>query len=227
MLILSNFKDYYDGVVGTFGIDKTIVYNRMTEEYETKSKGYPTIFDELKYFNKYYTFSYFSFSKDKDYNNYTIFIIGFCGKLYLGFKLYNNYEFKFLTYDPEVVKDKLKIKGKKEINNFDALCKKITDYDPIEIHRNFKTPIFIYDENGYTHNYKFYRHFYVNPELKTYEFYKIIDPVTAFQEIQMYISGVLGTGEKNIVEIDDKYKIPQHGFDNWSFKTRPHKKKKK
>jgi hypothetical protein len=33
MLILSNKnKDYYDGVAATTGIDKTIVYNRKTEE---------------------------------------------------------------------------------------------------------------------------------------------------------------------------------------------------
>lgn len=226
MLILSNFKDYYDGVVGTFGIDKTIVYKRMTKEYEPKSKGYPKIFDELKYLKKYYSFSYFSFSKYKDYNNYSFFIIGFCGKMYLGFKLYHDYEFKFLTYDPEVIKDKLKI-SKREAKDFDTLCEKIINYDPIEIHREFKTPIFIYDENGYTHSYRLNRHFYINPELNDYEFYKVVDPVTAFQEIQMYLSGVLGTGEKNIIEIDDKYKIPQHGFDNWSFKTRPHKKRKK
>ena len=52
-----------------------------------------------------------------------------------------------------------------------------------------------------------------------------MDTFTAFQEIQMYISGVLGTGEKEIIEVEDKYKIPQHGFNKWSFRREPTKKK--
>ena len=58
------------------------------------------------------------------------------------------------------------------------------------------------------------------------EFYKVIDAFTAFQEISMFIGGVLGIGEKEIVEIEDKYKIGQHGFDKWSFRKEPSKKKR-
>ena len=34
MYIIAKKKDYYDGVVGTMGIDKTIVYNRETKIFD-------------------------------------------------------------------------------------------------------------------------------------------------------------------------------------------------
>ena len=40
----------------------------------------------------------------------------------------------------------------------------------------------------------------------------------------MFLGGVLGIGEKEIIEVDDKYKIPQHGFDKWSFRKESVKK---
>jgi hypothetical protein len=52
-----------------------------------------------------------------------------------------------------------------------------------------------------------------------------MDSFTAFQEISMFLGGVLGAGEKNIVEVEDKYKITQHGFNKWSFRKEPEKKR--
>ena len=67
--------------------------------------------------------------------------------------------------------------------------------------------------------------FFINPLLKDYQFYKVYDAVQTFQEIQMFISGVLGNKEKEIIEVADKYKITQHGFDKkWSFRKEPTKK---
>ena len=92
------------------------------------------------------------------------------------------------------------------------------NYDPINLFRESKTPIFVYD------TYRRDDAFIINPILKDYEFYKVVDAFTAFTELQMFISGVLGVGEKEIVEIEDKYKIGQHGFDKWSFRKEPQKK---
>ena len=90
--------------------------------------------------------------------------------------------------------------------------------------RNAKAPIFVYDsENIKARNGSA---FLINPILKEFEFYKVVDAFTAFTELQMFIGGVLGVGEKEIVEIEDKYKIGQHGFDKWSFRREPTKKKK-
>ena len=93
----------------------------------------------------------------------------------------------------------------------------------MELFRQLNVPIFIYDSD-YDRKFigRYTRRsnevFITNPTLKDYEFYKVQDSFTAFQEIQMFLGGVLGKGEKEIVEIEDKYKISQHGFDNKSFR---------
>jgi hypothetical protein len=61
----------------------------------------------------------------------------------------------------------------------------------------------------------------VNPSLKDVEFYKVLDSFTAYQEIDMFISGTLPQSTAMPIEIADKDKIPQHGFDKWSFRKTP------
>jgi hypothetical protein len=60
------------------------------------------------------------------------------------------------------------------------------------------------------------RYFSVNPfTLKKIGFAKAVDPYTAFQELSMWIGGVLGGTSPEIVTIkDDKTLIEGHGFDN-------------
>lgn len=60
------------------------------------------------------------------------------------------------------------------------------------------------------------RYFQVNPHsLKLIGFAKALDPYTAFQELSMWIGGVLGGTSPEIVKItDDKTLIEGHGFDN-------------
>ena len=59
-------------------------------------------------------------------------------------------------------------------------------------------------------------YFQVNPfTLKQLGFAKALDPYTAFQELSMWIGGVLGGTSPEIVTIkDDKTLIEGHGFDN-------------
>jgi hypothetical protein len=61
--------------------------------------------------------------------------------------------------------------------------------------------------------------------LKTYDFYRIFDPYTAFQELSMYFGGVLGTANPYVPEVSDKDLRDAKGFDDWSFKKEPSKKK--
>lgn len=60
------------------------------------------------------------------------------------------------------------------------------------------------------------KEFEVNPPtLKQISFAKALDPYTAFQELSMWIGGVLGGTSPEIVTIkDDKVLIENHGFDN-------------
>lgn len=56
----------------------------------------------------------------------------------------------------------------------------------------------------------------INPLLKDYEFQKILDPYSCYQELDMFISN-LAINEV-IPEMADKDKIASHGFDSWSFR---------
>jgi hypothetical protein len=234
MLIISKKKDYYDGVVGTTGIDKTIIYNRDIIEVEEndiplflkrKSYAYQNRKD-----SPFLNLAYYKINKEykKNFSHYGHFIIGFCGKMYIGWKLYNEaWDGSLITeisYDAEYMKEAL-------VNDtywgkLDENIDKILKYDNVQLFRDLNAPYFVYDGDynrvsipKYYHRNK--EQFIINPLLKDYEFYKVFNTFQAFQEIQMFMGGVLGSKEKEIVQIEDKYKIAQHGFDKWSFRKEP------
>lgn len=61
--------------------------------------------------------------------------------------------------------------------------------------------------------------------LKSVSLARVLDPYTCFQEISMWVGGVLPRNPNPMVEItDDKIKVAKHGFDKWSF--RKHKEDK-
>ena len=239
MYIISKQKDYYDGVVGTVGIDKTIVYERVLQEIENE-KDYPQEIVELERGEEvgYWRMGLQRYHVKKEQKRFAgncAFIVGFCGKLYVGWKFYRKIERRFhyspawkveFTYDADYAAKYMETQVGKNTFLHDQL-KKIDNANVLDVFREYNTPAFAYDcewsEDNYGGN---YRHkFEINPILKDLQFYKVFDAFTAFQEIQMFISGVLGTGEKEMVEIEDKYKIGQHGFDKWSFRREPTKKK--
>lgn len=237
MLIISkkSHKDYYDGVAGSMGIDKAIVYERHIDIIKREDNRFP---EELKAkswdeINPFHDICFLSFDFDENQIKFEPFIVFFCGKTHIGWKKHTKespYDFSTeYIYDENYIKKHNKYKGWRM--NIDEIFTRINNYDPIELHRQFNSSILLLDidhnrvsfkTHGSHHN----SVFIVNPILKDYEFYKIFDSFLAFQEIQMYISGVLGNSEKDTIEIDDKHKITQHGFDNkWSFRKEPTKKK--
>lgn len=75
------------------------------------------------------------------------------------------------------------------------------DWDPTPFHVNNTTPWQVNGDN-----------------LKEIGFYKIIDAFTAFQEISMWVGGVLPASSNKMVEISNSDKIHKHGFDKFSFR---------
>lgn len=240
MLILSNKKDYYDGVAGTLGVDKTIVYQRKTIELSNNEAF--DIFKRANYYGKnsnnspFLKLGNFFIRKQKPqkYHNYSYFIVGFCGKIYVGFKLYEeiNRNIKVtITYDFDLIKTVVDTE-RSFVGNMVDVYNDVMNYDISPYFWEIKSPIFIYDSNASLPSFN-YRSMsiglsnnstlIINPILKDYEFFKVFDSFLAFQEIQMYISGVLGNNEKDTLNIDDKYKISQYGFDKWSFRKEPQK----
>jgi hypothetical protein len=233
MKIISKYRDYYDSAVG-LGIDKTIQYVRKTHDYADKTpNSVLQIFGRKSMWSRSNALSvrFGSYNSHEENVTYTPFIIGFCGKLYIGW--FKNKEFRDrktgiiqanieITYDSEKVFSDIKFSNrdwelgstKTQFNNF---LEKYNDLDAIEVFREFQTPAFLVKE-GKTN-------FVVNPVLKDLAFAKVIDPYTAFQEVQMFISGVLGSGDDvDQPEMTEAQKVAQHGMDKWSFRKKPTKK---
>ena len=247
MYIISKHKDYYDGVAGSTGIDKTLVYERNQIEIENQ-KEMPKEFHgnfgwSRNYDNHFLNLGYSDTERHcKKYEKAKFFLIGFCGKLYLGWRLlYSVEEFDVekgamtkvpkvdIIYGYENVKDF--IRGGFWRHNFKDDVEYVLNYDPINMFREINAPVFVYDNDAVIKRGDYGRQlnsgiFIVNPILKDFEFYKVVDTFQAFQEISMFLGGVLGRGEKEIVEVSDKNKITQHGFDyKWSFRKEPENKK--
>ena len=215
MLIISKNKDFYDGVAGSMGIDKTIVFERNTKEIiDTK-----LMLEEFqpsnnmgwrgnKRDNSFLNLSYLDVDtkKQKKYVERNFFIVGFCGKLYLGWKFYyseDNISKKIDGFKTDLKSDivygyenaKNYLKDNYWRSNIDEDVNYVINYDPINMFRKLHAPIFVYDTHGRKNK------LIVNAILKDYEFYKIFDSFQAFQEIQMFIGGVLGNKERDIIEL--------------------------
>jgi hypothetical protein len=246
MYIIAKKKDYYDGVAGTTGIDKTIVYEREALEFE--GENMPNVFRRRSYYtnfrdredNPFYRLSNSHIKNEyyKKFPYHSYFVIGFCGKLYVGFKLYSVDEqtteydnvITTITYDTDYM---IELFDKRTFHgHFQDNLNHVLQFNALDWFRDLKTPVFVYDNNynGISHidlnhySWNPKSKFIINPLLKDYEFYKVFDTFQTFQEISMFMGGVLGRGEKEIVEVADKYKIAQHGFDKWSFRKEPEKK---
>lgn len=239
MRIISKFKDYYDIGLNK-GVDKTIIYNRVSNCLDVVpsirfDKKNETQIDEVK-ISKYLT-------SIKDSSRFELrpFYVGFCGKLYLGLRnhkglnIYSSEDYQKLltekylsnpfinTYKRSFGKylgyEKNLLSHKNVDQIFDEFgVREIGD----ELFSEYNTPIFIIYSNFLKINWSFE----INPMLKSYDFVKVFNPYSAFQEISMYISGVLGIGEKPIINISDRDMLYKHGFDKYSFKTSKGKKKK-
>ena len=60
-----------------------------------------------------------------------------------------------------------------------------------------------------------------NPVLQDVGFYQVKPAFEAYQEIAMFLGGVLGSEGRDMVALTDKDLHRKHGFDKWSFKKMP------
>lgn len=240
MLIVSKFHDYYDTAIGVAGVDKSVVYNRQTKQI-SKGRGNG---DANTTDNRYSSIKI----NGIEYN-YRLRCIGFCGGFYPLVEVEeiwtNNHGIReckaYIFYDKnnllnyvkqnKILKKKIwnfafgyrggnlplsaDIRSEREIESFYDL----NNWGSLKsIFRKHNTPVFIV---GY------YIGININPELKKWKFAKIKDPFTAFQDIYMYISGVLGVDNKPMVQISDKDMAHKKGHGGkYSFKKPPGSKKR-
>jgi len=233
MRIISKFHDYYD-IALSQGYDDDLMYVRSTSELAPfKSATKFEIYVGMDYGNQLET---------------EWFVIGFCGKVHLGFKVNKSYsiyqpkskqEICYSIEDFRRYTEKLNDKeinealnktaprhrfSRRSTNTYESIEKSFNNFKEhttanSEIFRNLKTPCFAivaFDRKP---------HIIINPSLKDYGFQKVYDPYQAYQELSMYIGGVLGRGEKETLCRKDFPDEPlirdSKGFDKWSFKKRP------
>lgn len=223
MLIISKFHDYYDTAIA-YGVDKECVYDRTTKIVNPPRHTYNRT---VEFSNKEYKFKF---------DHY---ILGFCGNLYRCVKViqiekYNGKEQVHGFYDADSLIKYMKLhtiglthekyrwyrwgnhnwKSEADVKRFFDKEVKQAHYD---IFRDNHVPVFVIDDNTIT----------INPCLKDFKFGKIKDAVTVFQEIHQYLMGVLGNKELDTINVSDKTRIQQHGFNKWSFRKMPADSKKK
>lgn len=231
MRILSNKKDYYDSA-SVYGIDKAHTFVRnIGEEYTetTIPYGLHSFWIPSTTYGK-------NEQATKKTPNYKPFILGFCGKLYIGWRIWwykKTYEtpfekkFEEITYNKkDIIKviEKSYKDTKYELRKLEYFYQETHEKLFPEIFHNEKTAYFVAELSGLG---KFQKRdgkdlgiieIIHTPLLKDYNVATLINPVTAFQEIDMFLFGVLGLNEKEIDEVDEKYRMAARGMDKTSFR---------
>lgn len=219
MLIVSKFHDYYD-VGMKMGVDKTCVYQRETS---VPKKGFLALY------------------KYGSVDRWNGAVLAFCGKFY-PFVYHETHG----TIDRYVwtLEEALTIEFPKsryrhgswneyELSSPQGMSKFFGQtYENLSsIFHEYRTPVFGFDpvlgrRYSWTKDEK-YRALKINPRLEEIEFYKVKDPITAYQDIYMFMSGVIGAPPKPPEPVDDKIKAAAKGHDGpYSFKKPPGKRGK-
>lgn len=220
MRIIATDKDYYD-CIQAHGQDRSLIYFRKPEEVHFKWGKWPFPAMDAWWFWDY---------------NITQYMIGFCGKIYPILELYlrserdNGRKCFGIDEVDAFVERSLKSgqtrayhgqtfsglrrggKQRKQFAQFFETCKKqqnsYTDY-----FLEKRCPIFVAKYSNYKEGIITY-----NALLRQYDFIRVFDPYSAFQEISMFMGG-MAMPEKVMPVISDKLKIHSRGFTDQSFRS--------
>ena len=236
MRIISKFQDYYD-IGMSYGQDQTLIYDRVPLE---------TIIEDNAYGERQNLFQDGCRSRGHSLGiDHERFVVGFCGKTYMCYRLEavipsTPYALstKVFTYAYSAQAVKLFVQAYMSNSYFQSYMKPVpkgywrTSFKHEHIVRRFdefngsafenyfletKTVLFIADRKSGK------KETIITKDacLKDISFYKVIDPYTAYQEIAMFIGGVLGIGEPHMIDISNEDMRDAKGFNDKSFKTRP------
>ena len=231
MLIIREKPDYYDSAIG-YGVDKTVVYQRKTRAAQD-----PAIVGDIKA----------AIEKVEARNpflrrsKYVPFHVGLCGKIYTGAYTFENQktgEMKGSLFRNDgdhwvrrhfwVEKDypagDLDSKSKSGLYLWDGnrpVTKTIREW-LTKMHQGVES-MDVFLEHRLVAFVSIDREIILEPCLKDLGFQRMIGGVEAFQEIMMFISGVLGMLERETSVTEDKYIALSKGFDERSFRKDPTK----
>lgn len=254
-LIAGKMHDYYDSLLkynstegNTFHrTDETVtltVYNRYLNY-----KGVEETKDDNHILSALITPKHFGGKIEHKVNNsaicnfYSVSVL-FCGKMYFGlrcdktvfngtFNYITTYIYNYNEFESYCNREQIELKhwskedGKRWRKPL-LRVERLKDYfEPIDmLNFSIENKLVIAVVDGYYRTNVSCQPVYLNCELKPYEFYKVFDPYSAYQELSMYVDGQLAYPGNLTVEIEDKYKIAGKGFDPvYGFRTRPKDKK--
>ena len=231
MLIIREKPDYYDSAIG-YGIDKAVVYHRKTRRAED-----PAVIRDIEA----------AIEKVEAHNpslhrsTFVPFHVGLCGKIYTGTFAYENaktgemkaslyrtegehWERRHFWVDKDYPSGSLDKKRTSGIYLWDEkrtsvktlrewLAKTRQGVESMDVFLQHRLVSFISID----------RQIYLEPCLKDSNFQRMMGGVETFQEIMMFISGVLGMLERETPVTEDKYIALSKGFDEHSFRKGPTK----
>jgi hypothetical protein len=242
MLIVSRFHDYYD-TASIYGIDKTCVYLRSQEQFKIERPHWYSDYSVRLPSGKSFKLARIGGSRMMFARGVTgewelgQEIVGFCGQFYpvVLFKprfgtgksvgLYSEEEFNSFLVKEEIRRsfnksyfsprwDRYNIEHAKGARGFFSQ-EGLDGY--AELFHAFRTPVFSIGN----------RSLCLNPVLKDFGFMKMKDPQSAFQDVYMFMSGVLGAPPKPKEKMSDKVLAAAKGHDGpYSFRKPPGKRGK-
>jgi hypothetical protein len=239
MKIVGKLHDYYDGLM-SYGQDESLIFKRESVVVnDKKSEMFKDVKNLLEvdafkrgFWRDLYSYPSADLVTKKNQMHYANAVfIGFCGKLYFGIHLHsishldivdkflytkdeaNKFEEQY-QYKPRYVDiNSSDIRGNWLTGKMGKLSNVFDSVDASEFFIKHRVPYFaVHTKGGQI------KEVVLVPELKKYEFQKVKDPYTAYQEISMFLGGVIPRQVPETVEISDKDRIAQHGFDKLSFR---------
>ncbi len=253
MQIYSPFKDYYDSLL-SLGQDPLVTYHRTSEEhainYHTtygERRYPPQVPDEVCKLGEMLNV----FGRHKEIE---LALIGFCGKLYLGFHWpetggYRPYQVTVPErntrwyYDVEAIKQTFpelhepNVKLVAEASNLHVRhwWSGLSDqHVPRIIYERLRR----YNEQNLDELFRetvqapifllTERRYVVNPKLSDKQFFRVVDAPSAFQQLEAYLSNVFLGQYPLPAPLTEKQQVTRYGFDEtYGFRTRPGQKHKK
>lgn len=240
MKIISKFKDYYD--IGlAYGTDPKCIYKRETVEINWEGlvpsnnqfrtgdvKNNPDWFKELLSHEVLSRRKSIWWSPDEAKNSY-VRVLLFCGKVYVSVMAYDRSKKEWRRFwSPESLRSAdiereserssfgfmYRARGPEYVDKLFRIGELFTKDFVDKILRESGSPIVELRGSNSGSDVSAV----VNPNLSLIGFQSVVDPYTAFQEVSMYMTNVIGIPENPMVEVDNDSKVAKHGYNKQSFR---------
>lgn len=255
MRIISKHRDYYDSAAA-YGVDTTRTYMRNQYEVPESAKSdVRKALDPLFQLLKKLPYEDHYNAKFPVGWDVKCFIIAFCGKAQLGIRVikyatdrqmnYAEETYKEFFYSAQGYRDFINDKAPTVLKKYfhspnrfwgdsielrndrlNYLFNKVEAFKGDGLFHAVGDPVILLHRGGLGRMNQREKA-EINPTLKDWGFVKVKDPFTAFQEIDMYLSGVLGCAHPPMIEVGNDVKIAKHGFNDKSFRKAPGQKRRR